>query len=351
MNKGELQLSIDRSTEELEKIEHELEVMVNIDRKNWVNFYLLVKKVKEKELWKVSNAKSFTQWIKELSRKTKIHETIIWNRYKAGEVYQGYAENKRQGGENVKDITEVNVSPDSLVIVEKINKHAPEMASKLIDQVLKGELRRKDLVTAYEAIRPDKPNYNKRQKIEYIVSDDSETSETITDDEIKNKITAAKMVTTLSTMKWIGKESNDGFKGYRDKNKISANKNKARAFSEFAVYTGTSRKSRRIDVLGIENITKDEFEKHELNIHGIEIKVSKSDLVNDTKYTEYSEFVDYMWLAIPLDLVEDARNTKFSECGIIVVSENGETEIVEQATRLESELRHKTLTTALLKII
>ena len=101
MNKGELQLSIDRSTEELEKIEHELEVMVNIDRKNWVNFYLLVKKVKEKELWKVSNAKSFTQWIKELSRKTKIHETIIWNRYKAGEVYQGYAENKRQGGENV----------------------------------------------------------------------------------------------------------------------------------------------------------------------------------------------------------------------------------------------------------
>ena len=50
MNKGELQLSIDRSTEELEKIEHELEVMVNIDRKNWVNFYLLVKKVKEKEV-------------------------------------------------------------------------------------------------------------------------------------------------------------------------------------------------------------------------------------------------------------------------------------------------------------
>ena len=33
MNKGELQLSIDRSTEELEKIEHELEVMVNIERK------------------------------------------------------------------------------------------------------------------------------------------------------------------------------------------------------------------------------------------------------------------------------------------------------------------------------
>ena len=58
-----------------------------------------------------------------------------------------------------------------------------------------------------------------------------------------------------------------------------------------------------------------------------------------------------MWLAIPLELLQDARNTKFTECGIIVVSENGETEIVERATRLESGLRHKTLTTALLKMM
>ena len=351
MNKDELQLSIDKSTEELEKIEHELEVMVSIDRKNWVNFYLLVKKVKEKELWKVSNAKSFTQWVKELSRKTKIHETIIWNRFKAGEIYQGYVENKKKVGEDVKNITEVSVSPYYLVIVEKINKHAPELASKLIDKVLRGELKRKDLVTAYEAIRPEKPNYSKRQKIEYVDSDSSETNETISNDEIKNKITAAKIVTTLSTMKWLGKESNNGFKGYRTKNEMEVQKNKAQAFTEFAVYTGTSRKSRRIDVLAIENITKDEFEKHELNLHGIEVKVSKSDLLNDTKYTEYGEFVDYMWLAIPIELVEDARNTKFSECGIIVVSENGETEIAEQATRLDPQLRHKTLTTALLKTI
>ena len=285
---NELQLSTDNSTEELEKIERELEVMVNIDRKNWVNFYLLVKRVKEKELWKVSHARSFTQWVKELSRNTKIHETIIWNRYKAGEVYQGYAENKRQEGEEVKDITEVKISPDSLVIVEKINKHAPKMASELIDKVLSGELKRKDLVTAYEAIRPEKPNYSKREKINFVDSNSSETSETITDDEIKNKITAAKIITTLSNMEWIGKEKSNGFKGYREKNEMHAKKNKAHAFSEFAVYTGTSRKSRRIDVLAIENITKDEFEKHELNIHGIEIKVSKHDLINDTKYTEYS---------------------------------------------------------------
>ena len=42
----------------------------------------------------------------------------------------------------------------------------------------------------------------------------------------------------------------------------------------------------------IENLTTENV--WDMYLHCIEIKVSKGDLLNDQKYTEYAEFVDFM---------------------------------------------------------
>lgn len=351
---NEQQITINKEIEELEQIEKEIKNVVDLDKKNWVRFYLLIKKVKEKDLWRVADKKSFTQWVKDLSLKTKTHESIIWNRFRAGEIYNSYAQRKKDEGIEIKNIEDTNISADSLVILDKINKHSPKLADSLIDKVINNEIKRKDLVTAYNAIRPEKADFRTKEQIQRAVSSSDGTDETkdkVDLKEAQDKITAASIVTTLTQLKWLGKTTTTGFKGYRNRSDADIRINeKSKVFTEFKVFTGTSKKSRRIDLLAIENLTKDQFEKHEINIHAVEIKVSKSDLINDKKYTEYAEFVDYAWLAIPLELVDFARDTKFKECGIIAVDKDNAV-IIEQAERLQPSMRMQTLTTATLKMM
>lgn len=350
----EQQMRLNKELEELEEIEKEIKNVVALDKKNWVRFYLLIKKVKERDLWRVADKKSFTQWVKDLSLKTKTHESIIWNRFRAGEIYNSYAQRKKEQGIEVKDIEDTNISADSLVILDKINKHSPELADSLVEKVINKEIKRKDLVTAYNAIRPEQADFRTKEQIQRAVSNGNETSGTkdkMDLEGVQDKITAANITTILTQLKWLGKTTTTGFKGYRNKSDADIRINeKARTFTEFKVYTGSSRKSRRIDLLAIENLTKDQFEKHEINVHGVEIKVSKSDLINDKKYTEYAEFVDFIWLAVPLELVDFARDTKFKECGIIAVDKYNAV-IIEQAQRLEPNMRMQTLTTATLKMM
>jgi hypothetical protein len=55
----------------------------------------------------------------------------------------------------------------------------------------------------------------------------------------------------------------------------------------------------------------------ELILHGIEIKVSESDLQKDSKYTEYKDFVNYLWLAVPVELKLLAKNNVPKGTGVI----------------------------------
>ena len=47
----EQQITITRELEELQALEQEIKNVEDVDKKNWVRFYLLIKKVKEKDLW------------------------------------------------------------------------------------------------------------------------------------------------------------------------------------------------------------------------------------------------------------------------------------------------------------
>lgn len=51
----EQQMRLNKELEELEEIEKEIKNVVALDKKNWVRFYLLIKKVKERDLWRVAD--------------------------------------------------------------------------------------------------------------------------------------------------------------------------------------------------------------------------------------------------------------------------------------------------------
>ena len=316
----------------LNTIEKELTSLLDYDKKNWTHVYLLLKKVEEERLWE-EKYKSYTQWVKDFCIKTKTHESIIWSRKKAGKVYESYYKVMLSKGEQVASIEDVDVSADSLVILDKINKYDENIASNLVQKVLNKEITKKDLRELYKSIRPDVPSCNPHNKVE----------KNTTNEELeKVSVTASQIVSVLYEPNWLG------VKQERKYFKTSLEQDKYRVFTEFPVFVGTSRKSRRMDMLVSENITSENV--WDLNLHCVEIKVSKGDLLGDTKYTEYADFVDYMWLAIPVELELVAKDNVFNDCGIIVIKDNKAT-IVKKAAKLSADRKIDTLTNIALKLI
>lgn len=330
---------------ELSTIEKELNELVERDRQNWSAFYLLLKKVEEYELWK-SKHRTFTAWVKHFANTNKIQESVLWNRKKAGEIYQKYYAKKIENKENVADIQVVDIAQDSLILIEKIARKDPELQKELIDKAINKELKKKDLQEAYRIVKAKK-DAEKQLKEELKKDDISKEEKEKIEENIKelkvSGITALDIVEALKSYSWLYKGSKEVRKRFTD----FYHQDKYKVFAEFPVYAGTTRNSRRIDALVCENLTE---ERWKLNLHAIEIKVSKSDLINDHKYTEYAEFTDFIWLAIPEELVETAKETKLDKCGILVIK-NNKVQVIEQAQRLDCIRREECLSRLALKLL
>lgn len=218
---------------------------------------------------------------------------------------------------------EVRVSPDNFNLVEKIAGSNSAIADNLMDKVVAGELKRQDLKHAWEAVRADKENVR-------VTRHDKQPERTDT------ALSAADIVLALSGSSWIP-DTNRTIRSYEPQ--------KYRIMTEFAVQTGTSRHARRMDVLALETITE-----ADISLHGIEIKVDKHDLLNDHKMQEYVDFCDYFWIAVPEELLEDAKSIAATGWGILTVN-NGNAIVAVKATHQDAAFREKTIQDALIKLL
>lgn len=334
------------NTSNISEIENQLVDLLNLDKRNWTNFYILLKKIETEKLWE-GKFNSFTAWVKDFAIKTKTHESIIWSRKKAGEVYQNYVDVQKKKGVEVAPLTEVNIAQDTLVLLDKIASKAPTLGAELTQKALNKEIKKKDLREAYKIVRdrayvPNKIDKEIKQDIKDNLEKEKIDSMEALEQAKHEAVTAMEILTTLYDTEWLN------VKVERKYFKTSFEHDKYRVLSEFPVHTGSSQKSRRIDALICENISSNN--SWELNLHGIEIKISKGDLLKDTKYTEYAEFVDYLWLAVPRELIEIARQNKPKACGIIGIS-NKKAKIIEYAIKLNSIRKIDALNNLALKLL
>lgn len=306
----------------IEKIEEELQTLLSEDKKSWVKIYELMEEVEEEKLYE-GKYRSFTAWVNELAIKSKVHVSLLWSRKKAGKVYAEYQERAKAAGRDVPDMREVRVSPDNFNLVEKIAGSNSAIADNLMDKVVAGELKRQDLKHAWEAVRADKENVR-------VTRHDKQPERTDT------ALSAADIVLALSGSSWIP-DTNRTIRSYEPQ--------KYRIMTEFAVQTGTSRHARRMDVLALETITE-----ADISLHGIEIKVDKHDLLNDHKMQEYVDFCDYFWIAVPEELLEDAKSIAATGWGILTVN-NGNAIVAVKATHQDAAFREKTIQDALIKLL
>lgn len=341
---------------DIREVEQQLTVLVATDKRTWVEFYKLLKEVEEQRLYEEKGFKSFTNWVKKFATNNKIHESVIWSRKKAGRVYEKYQQRQAEKGIEVAPIEELDVSADSLVLVEKIANKDSELGAEMIEKVLDNQLTRADLRRTYKLLRDanTKDETNDNPTIEEAAGEpvevklsDAKTTAILTNKLVKycdfwlSKFGAALGMAEPNLFREVGKESNM----------------KCKAITEFPVYTSTSRKSRRIDVLTVENYYS---EQGTLHLHGIEVKASESDLKRDKKYSEYAEFVDFLWIAIPIELLEIALIEVPDTYGILAFKDfdeeykgegHGSFGVERMATRLTPLMREEALTTLILKSI
>lgn len=309
--------------ENIEKIEEELQQLLSEDKKSWVKIYELMQEVESEKLYE-GKYHSFTAWVNELANKSKVHVSLLWSRKKAGKMYAEYQERAKAAGRSVPVMREVNVSPDNFNLVEKIAGANKAVADELMDKVVSGELKRKDLKNAWETVRADKQNVR-------VTRHDKQS------ERAENALSAADIVLALRNPTWLPMELSERINEYQEQ--------KYRIMTEFAVQSGTTRHARRMDILAIETITNSD-----ISLHGIEIKVNKHDLINDHKMQEYTEFCDYFWIAVPEELIEDAKSIAATGWGILSI-DKGNIAIVQKATRQDAIFRDKTIKSALYKLL
>ena len=333
----------------LNNIETQLSRYLAADKKNWIQTYLLMLEVQNKELY-VVNYRSYTKWVNHLADSLSIHVSTLWSRLKAGKNYAEYAARAAEHGRTVPKIEEIDVSPDSLNLCAKVaGKNAVEM-DKLVEQVVSGNLTRENLRQAAKA-RKAAGEFVARSRFDCVQAKDRT--------EMEEKITAADIILALQSSSWLFSQSTDNpiwekvITDPRESVKKTYIKEKYRVFEEFAINPGTSRHSRRLDALIAENISVPARADNPVNLIGVEIKVDINDLKNDCKMQEYTDFVDQFYLAVPdeQDIVNAALSIILDSWGLITISKDGQIKVLQTADKLSAIMRDNTLNNLILKLL
>ena len=320
-------------------IELQLKELVHSDQKSWVKIYELMQAVDDDKLYK-NDYRSYTAWVNSFAERAGCHVSLLWNRKKAGKFYNEYF--KRHTKVETSDsspipLKDIDVSPETIILVEKVAGTNQEVADDLLEKVLKGELGRKELSNAWGIVKAERAERGEKVYRKNSYDKLSSDSENVKQPENEKSITAVDIVLAFKSNDWLNRFE----KEYCSE--------KYRLMTEFAVDSGVTRHARRMDILVLETISTKN--RNDIALHGIEIKVSKQDLLADKKMAEYTYFCDYFWLAVPDNLVSCALEVVSDSWGIISVSEERSLKVIKSSSKCDAVFRDKTINYALLKLL
>lgn len=306
----------------LDEIETQLQSLLEYEKRTWTKTAQLLLQVERQGLFK-EKARSFTQYIRQLAKRFKMHESNFWRIKKAGEYYL-----KLNETDDLEVITQAKANPEQIEILNKIRTVAPmEIVQDLEKKMLAGEMTQKEFREIWKAYRPAKegktergrkPKQDKQDKqnkqdkqgesapsVLVSTSFENEKTKTLV---VSNVLTAANILEALRNSHWMA---------YTFNQETIA---RFQIFKEIAVDTGTSQHARRIDVVAA---VKETYKGTLPTILGVEIKVSERDLKQDIKMTEYQAFCHYFYLAIPSDtnMIQLAIEVLTEDIGILCITD------------------------------
>lgn len=347
----------------LERAEKAIADAIAEQKHAWVSMYRVMQEVKNNELWKAKKKyHSFTAWEIDMAAKFGVQKRQLDDAMAAGRFYESVREKAAENGVELPKLEETPaaVSPVTLRDAEKWSRtKGEEETAAIVQKIADGDLKRREMAKLWKEEKKSGKAITYKSRHEKNAAAATEQPQTVKDpNEIT--ITADLIKQILKTdSSWIPAPTvPDGWEvlKYQDRKTYAG-------LDEFRIRVG--RKSPdRVDVMAfnvIETIRKDsKNDAYEVYIHGIEIKVSPYDLINDNKFTDYAASCDDLWLCIPdAPKMIDAAKAKWEEFGqtfgVLVVNQSTYTvtRLLDCIHKLpnQGKNREETLATALIKLI
>ena len=131
----------------LARVEAELLDHARAERRRWQEIAGLLMRVEHERLWQ-GKASSFSAWLESLARRADLQESVFWRCLKAGRVYMTLSGSDRLDAPDA-------VSAEALELTEKIARHAPKgVTREIVRGTLEGELSRAELRDLWATYRP-----------------------------------------------------------------------------------------------------------------------------------------------------------------------------------------------------
>ncbi|MGX7203118.1 hypothetical protein BCR22_11860 [Enterococcus plantarum] len=285
-------------------IEEEIEKILIKDKRSWVRLFELIREVELGALWK-PEYKSFTRWIRHLAYESGVTESLIWKRKKAGEIYSEYQKRAKRKGITVPRIEDIDVSPDNFELVEKISQGNKDIKDDLMDKVLHRELKRSDLVSAWKSVKTirqdDQGSIIKKNRHSEVGSSEKEKEMALSVSDIAISLTYSSWLDYFSDVNTNTSTTHSQKKVYK-------------LLPKFSFYSSLNDRLHTIDFLVVENYTS---KPHQLNLHSIEVILTEEDLNRSFNSRQYQQHMNYLWIVIPSDIIEEIGPEISEDYGIL----------------------------------
>lgn len=344
----------DRRMAELAAASVEIGEIMQNRTSRWVELYSIVQDIETKELYKPAY-RSVTAWARELAEKNGFALREFWRITKAGTMYTEYAARQARKGRTVPALTEIrpgrrkgmpSISPLNFEKVQKIAAGDEQLEDQLIDGMLAGTIKAKELNELWKTRKASGAQIRKSRHEAF------EKPRPLTERELTESggLTAADLVLAIQT--------NPGW--------FPDTPEKYRVFAEFPVPAGQTGLAGTIDALAV-----DMRGTGQIRLHAIRINTRVSNLREDEQIQRYADSADYLWIAVPdtptmlraaenrVDELEDSMPS----CGILAVAVPSSAEepranraaspvrVVRPASYCQGQMRGKTLESLICKLL
>lgn len=296
----------------LNQAEKEIQNLLNQNETNWKDVAKIAITVREKQLFKQSEIKSFTAWVNAVAKKCDRQPSLIWRYIKAAKYYM-----QTIGSDDVEEVDKAIAAPEALVNLEKVERNAPiPVFEKLKEKVLAGEATVKETRAIEQEYRPiDAPNRRgrpvkeKEGSYEHLgLSKEKVGNSSVLEikDLPRNQIAASiSRSLKINLVDWTKICSSMRYppKHYKEHTEVRVN---------------FERKRLRLDFMAVVRWSY----KKPKDIFVVEIKSSLSDFKSDRKWENYLNFCHYFCFAIPkhdAELRKAIEDNTDSEVGILEI--------------------------------
>lgn len=204
-------------------------------------------------------------------------------------------------------IEDVDISPDNFELVEKISQGNNDIKDDLMEKVLQHDLKRSDLLSAGKSVKTIRQNDGGSS-----IKKNSHSEIGRSEKEKELALSVADIAVSLTYSSWL-----NHFSDFHIDPTMTHTKRKVyKLLPNFSFYSSLTGRSHTIDFLLIENHTS---KPHQLNLHSIEVVLSKEELQRSFNSRKYQQHMNYLWIATPSIIIEEIGPKISEDYGIIEI--------------------------------